>query len=615
METATAPSPASEPDLLLEVRDDGDSDFLLPIVLGVSGHRDLRPQDVPALERAVEEVLATIAREQPSSPIVLLSPLAEGADQLVARVFLRLLGDDPRHQLVAPLPLPLEEYSRDFEEEAVAAEFRSLLARARMIELPLLAGASRASVRESAPHRDAQYRQLGAFIARRSQILIALWNGEEEGKPAGTSEVVRFRMQGIPHTFLPHAEPLDPPEHGPVYHVNTPRASRPGAREAGPRAGETRLLFPESWATRAVPGAPPLELLLQQIEGFNREALGFLRRFPERVRSSLEYLADGTDPAATGLLGPGEERIMKVYAVADALAIHHQRLAHRVVRLLLRFAVVAILANQVYTNLVAEQWVGGVYLVLLVTGGAILLLANRLDWQQKHFNYRALAEGLRVQFFWRVARVNASVADGYLRAQREDLMGIRLAMRFFELAFPREESPTSASDAERLGFVFRNWVVAQRRYFLGGAEGGGVVRRDGARRGRVLLLVQLCFTGAIALVLAMVLFHDAVADVMGWLESGSAVLLGISAAALAYDKIMGFSEHVRTSEKMGELFSRAEQELGWLREDLGAAEREHGRERVRQGRAVLHDLGREALAENADWVILHRSRPWEFSLG
>src|SRR5215207_8040964 len=91
----------------------------LPLVIGVTGHRDLRDADVPQLEREVAEIIARLRseylQEDAETPIIILSSLAEGAD------------------LVAPLPMPEQEYRRDFEpglKPRNAAEFDALLAHA-----------------------------------------------------------------------------------------------------------------------------------------------------------------------------------------------------------------------------------------------------------------------------------------------------------------------------------------------------------------------------------------------------------------------------------------------------------------------------------------------------
>ena len=100
----------------------------LPLVIGVTGHRDLRDQDVPTLEREIAAIIERLRHDylhgDGETPIIVLSSLAEGADRLVARV---ALAHGAR--LVAPMPMPIEEYRRDFEpglKAGNAAEFDAL---------------------------------------------------------------------------------------------------------------------------------------------------------------------------------------------------------------------------------------------------------------------------------------------------------------------------------------------------------------------------------------------------------------------------------------------------------------------------------------------------------
>ncbi|HEY4403702.1 MAG TPA: hypothetical protein VGN55_03535, partial [Xanthobacteraceae bacterium] len=61
----------------------------LPLVIGVTGHRDLREQDVARLEAEVAGIIARLRHDyledDGETPIIVLSALAEGADRLVAR--------------------------------------------------------------------------------------------------------------------------------------------------------------------------------------------------------------------------------------------------------------------------------------------------------------------------------------------------------------------------------------------------------------------------------------------------------------------------------------------------------------------------------------------------
>src|SRR4029450_11208351 len=133
----------------------------LPLVIGVTGHRDVRDQDIPVLEREVGAIISALQHDylhgDAETPLIVLSSLAEGADRLVARVALAHGA-----QLVAPMPMPVEEYRRDFEpglKPGNAAEFEALLAQAITAPvMPFAPGNSLAAVREDGAKRAEQYR-------------------------------------------------------------------------------------------------------------------------------------------------------------------------------------------------------------------------------------------------------------------------------------------------------------------------------------------------------------------------------------------------------------------------------------------------------------------------
>ncbi len=66
-------------------------DNRIPIVVGVTGHRALRPQDEEALRAAVSAELKKLTAQYPRSPVVMLTSLAEGGDLLCAEAATELL--------------------------------------------------------------------------------------------------------------------------------------------------------------------------------------------------------------------------------------------------------------------------------------------------------------------------------------------------------------------------------------------------------------------------------------------------------------------------------------------------------------------------------------------
>lgn len=627
----------------------------LPVVLGVTGHRDLpdiheNPEQLAKLEQGVRTVFSEIKgmlqmrgrrttmlgsrwRWRPGTnhlhtPVILLSPLAEGADRLVARIFLEEFKDQPGSQLVVPLPLPLEEYVQDFDTEESRCEFHELcMEAARVIDLGLVQGNTSEGISQFGEQRNRQYEQVGVFVARHSQILVALWNGEPSDAVGGTAQIVTFRREGIPESYRHPSDPLDAPEYGPGYHVHTPRKSNPVAPDC---AGQSTFLYPSDWRSEAE-AKSVTERLLAELEDYNRDAAVFLRRHEEKVKTSAEYLLPR---AAVGeiRLSDDECYVRSVFEVADAMAIYNQRRAFNVTRVLHVLPVVAVALNQILGSFVSEPWVAIVYAGLLILGVFIYLIGNWHRWQQKYLNYRALAEAFRVQFFWRLAGVKAHVADSYLRGQRDELDGIRQAMRFADLGSGRGTSlGHTGKEFARLKATRKHWLKDQVRYFLGDDQNGqgkpGVVDRDAGKATFWNWIANIGVAFALGLVFGLALDWP-VEPYPAYILALSALSLAVAAASASYSTTRGFAEHARNQKKLARLFERADQKLHEVLLEPATSQQEAGApnsavaqaeelnpEQIAEARTILQAIGKEALAENGDWTILHRDRPWQLAVG
>jgi hypothetical protein len=175
------------------------------LVLGVTGHRpDKLDVAHPGLRAACLRVLDHLRSAYPDASFEVLSPLAEGADRLVARLAMERLGA----RLLVPLPMPPELYAEDFGAAGVSVqasleELRALLARAeRVFELPLVGGSEAALAGPGgAEGRGAQYALAGACVVEGARELIAVWDGRATGHTGGTGEIVRWWTEGLPREF------------------------------------------------------------------------------------------------------------------------------------------------------------------------------------------------------------------------------------------------------------------------------------------------------------------------------------------------------------------------------------------------------------------------------
>ena len=661
----------------------------LPLAISVTGHRDLRDQDLDALEAEIRVVFQDITTRYPHTPLLLLSPLAEGADRLAARVGLEFGA-----RLIVPLPLPRDLYEEDFATQASRREFAGLLVQAdQWFEMPYVEGNTRESVSAHGEARNHQYALVGAYVARHSQIFFALWDGVETKhgeKMGGTAEVVRFKLEGVPEPYASQ-DPLDSVSTGPVYHIVTPRQENPTTPYP---ALSRRELFPQG------SDEDSYNRIYQRMEGFNRDAVEHEAMLDEKSAQSLQYLfpAQAKDAPPLAQTLPEEARpTLRSYAIADTLAIYFAQLTSKTLDRVFASVVVAALCFNLFHSLphphpaetsaehaalpalmteaiaasetetahdtpahgapahgadaahgnsavaggvahggdaahgeATHEATGGLALVpwfllayLGIIGFNVLShrRAERNDYQNKHQDYRALAEGLRVQIFWRMAGLNDSVAEHYLGKQRGELEWIRNALRVWDISASAESisdiatagAPANAPQLhDDLAQVRANWVEDQSKYYAHKARHEHEeLEADEQRIQRLLALsVAVTIFLALTLTLPILLPIPALIALKHWVEiplvHGIIMILIIMLAVCAgllhgYNQQKARSEHAKQFGRMSVLFDTANRRLETL---LATGRNEDAQDLIRE-------LGREALLENGDWVLLHRERPLE----
>jgi hypothetical protein len=156
------------------------------IIIGVTGHRIL--ENPTAIRVGVDKALHTIKTSFETEHITVLSPLAEGADRIIAERALAIDGT----KLIAVLPLPVERYQEDFRSPTSMKEFQGLLELAdEIIELPPI------------NNREESYRNVGKYLVAHIDVLIAIWDGQPARGPGGTAEVVASaRDRNLPVAWI-----------------------------------------------------------------------------------------------------------------------------------------------------------------------------------------------------------------------------------------------------------------------------------------------------------------------------------------------------------------------------------------------------------------------------
>jgi hypothetical protein len=565
-------------------------DARVRLCIGLTAHRDLLPEEEAGLRAAVRRFFERLQRQFPALPLRLISALAEGGDQLVAEEALAL-----GIELVAPLPMPQDEYERDFATPESLARFRRLLAQAQVRHLPLAAGNTMEKIHARGEARNRQYAQLGMFVSSHCQLLLALWDGHPSDATGGTAQVVQFHLHNVmPGLRVDEVAPnlLADDESDLIYHLGCSRRLADAPPPAlPPMQAQWRTLAGSASAEGAVP--QHYRHVFGQMETFNRD----LQRHADALAKSGSLLSNAGAPAA---LPPIVAALERQFHAADWLAMHFRRRVRSSLLCTHVLAALMGLAFILYSDVEANRGYVALFLLLFALGWLLNAFGEHRQWQRKYLDYRGLAEGLRVQLYWRLAGVeippnNSLGYDSFLQKQDVDLSWIRHAMRGTGLLRDEDFLPVPA---------WLQWVV---RHWIGDAQGRGgqleYFRRGGELRERAYRWTTRLGDGALLAGLggaAVLLFAGT------RLGSGSqqALMLGMGLLPLlagireAYSHKKADKELIKQFRFMQRLFASCRERLSRARDDT----------EVRQ---LLLALGRACLEEHAEWILLHRERPLE----
>lgn len=588
---------------------------LVPIFIGVTGHRDLIPEEEPALIAKVEAIIRHVKEICPNSPLKIISPLAEGADRLIAKVGLSM-----GISLISPLPMTRFEYLKDFDTDRSKKEFEELLARAESVfELPFVPGNTPENIIGYNENRNKQYAQVGAYIAEHSQILIALWDGNITGKTGGTQAVIEYKLKGVPEPYAKRSSLLDVSDNGPVYHVKTRRVREEGCQGNPDCLSEKNELWTTLYplahneghlveAQAASKAREHFEGILKKIDSFNKDS--------QEIAPSLSL--EGNFKKLSGST-PDFDRLKNTYACADALAMKNQKMTHKALERLIGSFVLAFFFFGVFDELWSNAFLLLLFPVILGTG---YLYQQKIsnDHETKYLDYRALAEGLRVQIYWKYLHTTENVYECYLRKYKGEVGWISQAMRNVSLHANIEIMKAGIkkeTKEARLIDVSEDWINDQNSYYS---------RKINDKKNRLLkqgkttkffFLAALLLVTGFFVIKGVNLFNGGalaemmnLEDVKEWgIYSFMLVLIdtsiAIGAAYQMYVEKMAFSEEVKQFQRMENLYRRGSNII----KDLNSQNRSDEAEKI------LIEIGKEAVYENADWLLLKRSRPLEMPIG
>jgi hypothetical protein len=630
---------------------------VIPFVLAATGHRDLVDKDLPRLHEQVSGLIGRMKDRMASTPLLLLSGLAEGADQLVATAAL-----ERGAYLAAVLPLPKDLY-RSLMSEPARAEFDRLLSQAALvIELPYDDVAELANSEEA---RVRQYCALEDFLALHCQALIALWDGTDPRKSGGTFDVVRSVLAGVKYPDC--MEPL----RGTVYHIVTPRQSQAVSHA---EAFQIHVLRCPSDLDEYAPAVPheslqkkfkvkaskeedrtkssiteddikawrlePHKKLWRKIALKRGNGSGFLhrRRSELWVRivepSPTEKHLEEFNRRST-LLRPEDfpkwrlqpanwnkepwrylDRIEKCHRRADVLALQSQKQKSSFSQWILLFVLLAAVGLATQSNLLTNYFLPWLFFpVFIVMAFGVHKWAGKRGVENWFLDARVLAEALRVQYFWELGGVRKPVWQYYLAHRPSELGWVISALRSIAL-LSHEENPAVPATQEDLKSVLEGWVKDQAEWYEKRSQKQRNALKAGNKASNAFLVAVVMVSiiyGALMLssIPGLASLRNATRGWGSWIDWSIAIVsVGIGIFKVWLDQA-GYDEQARNYRRMSHLFAHRQMKLDAILDpkDNADAKSLSERERLSQAIDVLRELGPKALEENSIWLILHREHP------
>ena len=180
------------------------------IYIGITGNRDITNEQSIFINKSIEDFLRKFLLDKVSEKIVILTPLADGADRIITDVVLDNFSD---MKILIPLPFSENLYKNTFgkalkinniSQKDSIKEYEDLLQKIKKhnkcddiyIKLEFdKENYLNQNIDEQRKIRNEQYSLLGEYLIKKSDILIAIYDKNREIKKGGTIEIVnKFKL-------------------------------------------------------------------------------------------------------------------------------------------------------------------------------------------------------------------------------------------------------------------------------------------------------------------------------------------------------------------------------------------------------------------------------------
>ena len=175
------------------------------IYIGITGNRDISEEQIVFIKERIEEFLSNCQKDNEFAEIIVLTPLADGVDRIIAN---SIIENFSNIKILVPLPFSEYIYKNTFgkglkinnisQAESIK-EYENLLEKIKKhnkcddvyINLKFdKENYLNQNIEEQRKIRNEQYASLGEYLIEKSDSLIAVYDENREIKKGSTLEII-----------------------------------------------------------------------------------------------------------------------------------------------------------------------------------------------------------------------------------------------------------------------------------------------------------------------------------------------------------------------------------------------------------------------------------------
>lgn len=568
----------------------------IPVIVGVTGHRDIVEDDYPMLKAAVadtlEEILAMCGQ---GTPVIMLNAFAEGADMLCAEVAFEMGMD-----VYAMLPCPPERYEKSFDDARAVERLHEYLKRVKrvMVAPDVERNKDWIRARVNIDDESYEYRQLGIQMASNSHVLLALWDGKPPRTKfgCGTAEVVKFALE---QNYLSREHLYRPGS------INESVVAWVKAR----RQGDNPVTVERKWLSRKFCVTEDKELEGDFVAYATMPA--YMRKIIARTSEYNDEQVEISEGAVrlwkeTEQLDEYRTCLRRHYIRSDELSYLKNQKKYNALLLAIAclgtlVALFFMLYDDASVNFMIYLCTFALYALVGVT-----LFGKRRGVHKKYVEYRAFAEAIRIQFYSSMcinAEIQDCVCDLYSWTQKSDMIWISKALKAIAIVCPAQKLNVDSSEVMKVWIGNNPKPSGQLKYH---SDRLGKNRRRAALYSRISSLIRITTIVIYTLIFVLELvtavlngmgrhwfWEGALSGEFEWRSLGVIIVGTATAASLLFSSYLGklsYGRKAADNENMISLYSSACERWKDVK-DRPADEVEK----------FVREVAREEIVENGIW--------------